>query len=298
MNNVEKKCWVCGSKNRIFLWGKEFDNGLVSSDVAITNDQYGKTLPLYECQNCSFTYADPLPDNILSLYENLEDEIYVDSLEPRYKEMKHIFDMALSLHKDAKSVLDVGAGVGLLVKVAKEKGLEATGVEPSKWLVEQSRKLYGIELIEGIVPNEKLNGKKFDMIFAVDVIEHLSDPVNFLATLKKHLNTDGVILIATPDRGSFLAKRLGRKWWHYRLAHIGYFTRKSMIAVTEKVNLKIEKFDRQNWYLPFGYLLSRLSKYLPIKFLVSRVEKFPKIQNRTIRLNLHDNLVVLLKNNS
>lgn len=290
------KCWICGSDKNKFLWGKEFNNELISSDFAITNDQYGKTLPLYECQNCTFTYAFPLPDNILSLYENLEDELYVDSLEPRFKEMKHLMEMGLNFHPKAKRVLDVGAGVGLLVKAAKEKNLEAVGIEPSKWLVSQSKKLFDIDLIEGIVPNKVLDNEKFDLIFAVDVIEHLSEPIDFLKTLKSYLNKDGVILIATPDSGSFLAKKLGAKWWHYRIAHIGYFNNKSMeLAVTE-ADLKIEKFGRQNWYLPFGYLLQRLSKYLPVNFLVKQLHKFPKIDNMTIKLNLRDNLVVLLKN--
>lgn len=289
------KCWVCGSTKNKFLWGKEFDTHLVSSDVAITNDQYGKTLPLYECLNCSFTYAYPLPDNILSLYENLEDELYIESLNPRYKEMKHLLEKAIKFYPNAKSILDVGAGVGLLVKASKEKGLQAIGIEPSKWLVEQSKKIFGINLIEGIVPNSKLEGKKFDLIFAVDVIEHLPEPVEFLNILKSYLSDDGIILIATPDRGSFIAKKLGKKWWHYRIAHIGYFTNKSMIEAVSKANLKVQKFGRQNWYLPFGYLLVRLSKYLPVKFLIKFIKKFPKIDNMPIRLNLHDNLVVLLK---
>ena len=289
------KCWICGSDKNKFLWGKEFKEGLSPSDFAITNDQYGKTLPLYECQNCSFTYAYPLPDNILALYEDLEDELYVDSLEPRFKEMKHLLEMGLNFHPPAKSILDVGAGVGLLVKAAKEKGIEATGIEPSKWLVSQSKKLFDIELIEGIVPDKKLENKKFDLIFAVDVIEHLSEPVEFLKILSSYLNENGVILIATPDSGSFLAKKMGANGWHYRIAHIGYFNNKSMELAVSKADLKIEKFGRQNWYLPFGYLLKRLSKYLPVNFLVDRLHKFPKIDNMTIRLNLRDNLVVLLK---
>jgi len=289
------KCWVCGSDKNKFLWGKEFNNELVSSDFAITNDKYGKTLPLYECLNCSFSYAYPLPENILSLYENLEDELYVESLAPRFKEMKHLMEMAVAFHPETKRVLDVGAGVGLLVKAANEKGLNAIGVEPSKWLVGQAKKLFNIEIIEGIVPNKELENEKFDLIFAVDVIEHLSGPVDFLNTLKSYLNENGVILIATPDRGSFLANKLGAKWWHYRIAHIGYFTKKSMDVAVNNAGLKIVKFGRQNWYLPFGYLLTRLENYLPVKFITNYIKKFPKIENMTIKLNLHDNLVVLLK---
>lgn len=293
--SVQMKCWVCKSDKNKFLWGNASQDNLVSSDIAITNDKYGKTLPLYECENCSFIFAHPLPENILSLYENLQDEPYIESLTPRFKEMNHLMKSALDFYPEAKTILDVGAGVGLMVRAAKQRGLNATGVEPSRWLVDNAKKLFNIELIEGIVPNEKLDGKKFDIVFAVDVIEHLPEPVKFLETLKEYLNDKGVIMIATPDCKSFIAKKLGQKWWHFRLAHIGYFSSKSITLAAEKANLKIVKFGRQNWYLPLGYLSERLSNYLPVGFLTKALKKSPSLENMTIRLNLYDNLVVLLK---
>jgi len=288
------KCPVCGSHINKFLWGKDIVGTLDSSDVAITNDEFGKTLPLYECLDCSFVYAYPLPENILSLYENLEDEEYMNSLNPRIKEMEHLLKKSRKYFPGATNLLDVGAGLGLLVKEAQKSGMTATGIEPSKWLAAQSKKIFNIDLITGTVPSKELDGKKFDMIFAVDVIEHLQDPLLFLNTLKGYLESSGVIIIATPDCKSFLASKLGRKWWHYRLAHIGFFSLESIAKAAEITGLEIKKTERQNWYLPFGYLLKRLSKYLPVGFLSGIVKKIPSLDNMPVRLNLHDSIVVYL----
>jgi len=290
------KCWVCESENVELLWKSQLSRNLNSSDVAITNDKYGETLTLYKCKDCGFTFAHPVPENIIELYEELEDESYIESLTPRFQEMQQLSKLALQTKSNAKTALDVGAGVGLMVKALKEKNIDAVGVEPSKWLVKKAKEIFNIDLVEGIVPNDLLREKKFDLIFAVDVIEHLSNPIEFLNVLKSYLNDDGLLLIATPDRGSILARLLGKKWWHYRIAHIGYFNHNSMNRAISKTGMTIEKFDRQVWCLPFGYLSKRLSRYLPIKSFVRYVEKNPKLSNKPVKLNLHDNLVVLVQN--
>lgn len=295
MPDTKPKCWLCDSENVSVFLAQKIDKNLKSADVRITDDRYGKTLPLYECNECSFVFAYPLPDNILELYENLEDESYIDSLKPRIKEMQHLLKSALKQNPGAKTVLDVGAGVGLMVNEAKKRGLKAEGVEPSKWLVKKANDLFGIDIIEGIVPNDELKNKKFDIIFAVDVIEHLSNPLEFLETLKGYLSDTGLLIIATPDRSSVLAGKLKEKWWHFRLAHIGYFNQKSLAYAVKKSGLKLEKFTRQVWYLPFGYLYKRLSNYLPIGFLNKPIGNMSSLNNFPVRLNLRDSMVAFIR---
>lgn len=42
-------------------------------------------------------------------------------------------------------------------------------------------------------------GTKFNVIFAGDLIEHLSNPGLFLACCKKHLKPDGILILVTPN---------------------------------------------------------------------------------------------------
>lgn len=290
-------CWICGSKDNYKLWDSTANENLVPKDIAISNDKYGQSLNLYRCKNCTFTFAFPVPENIVDLYEDLVDELYIKSINARFKEMQHIIKHSLKLKPSTKSVLDVGAGAGTLVKAAMDKNIDAAGVEPSKWLVEQAHKLFGVNLIQGIVPNDQLSGKKFDMVFAIDVIEHLSNPLEFLEYLKMYLNDDGLIVIVTPDINSFAAKILKKKWWHYRYAHINFFNKKSITKAAEVSGLNVIKFKRHVWYLPFGYLVNRLCYYLPVKFISRFIEKSKKLSNLSIKFNFYDSLVIYLSKN-
>ena len=45
---------------------------------------------------------------------------------------------------------------------------------------------------------------------------------------------DGIGMMVTPDINSFFARIMGKKWWHYRVAHIGYFNRKSLNILLDR----------------------------------------------------------------
>lgn len=45
--------------------------------------------------------------------------------------------------------------------------------------------------------------RKYDVILAVEIIEHLENPFHFIRTLKNNLNSDGFILLTTPNVDSF-----------------------------------------------------------------------------------------------
>ena len=84
-----------------------------------------------------------------------------------------------TLHPTAKTALDVGAATGLLVAAARRDGLEAIGVEPvarSRGAREQN----GVPVLTGVLPHPKLMGRRFDIVFLVDVIEHVANPVDLL----------------------------------------------------------------------------------------------------------------------
>jgi len=46
----------------------------------------------------------------------------------------------------------------------------------------------------------------FDIIVSSDVIEHLSDPNNYLRIIKKNLSEDGIAVLTTPDRDRLMGK--------------------------------------------------------------------------------------------
>ncbi len=57
----------------------------------------------------------------------------------------------------------------------------------------------GYDIRQGNAENFEL-GEKFDVIVAGELIEHLSNPGNFLECAKRHLNPGGTLVLTTPNR--------------------------------------------------------------------------------------------------
>ena len=257
-------CWLCGStRQREFLpstLGKE----VTSEDMKISDSHYGRTARLVECLECGFRYADPLPAaDLVALYEGLVDPEYREGSEGRIRPLRRIVARCRALHPAARTLLDIGAGVGLLVHAAREQGMEACGVEPSAWAVEAARER-GIDLLQGIFPHPALAGRRFDVITSIDVIEHLADPRALLADIAAALQPGGVVAITTPNVRSLAARSLGRRWWHFRVAHVGYFDPATMRRALQGVGLELIRMEAYVWSFSIGYLAERLGRYLPV----------------------------------
>ena len=291
-------CWVCGNREALVWKPRSIDRPLEPADFQITDSRYGQTLRLLRCQKCRFIFADQTEvAELVALYEKLDDPEYESTQDTRSLQMEWLLERTRKARPAARTWLDIGAGAGLLVSLARKRGLEATGVEPSHALVEAARKLHGIDLFQGIFPHPKLAGRRFDVISLVDVIEHVSDPVGLLAACQAALNPNGVLLVVTPDVGSLLARQLGPRWWHFRLAHVGYFNRENLTRAAARAGLTPVDWFRARWFFRVQYLAERLAIYLPLsgwnRFAL-RVAPLAWIYQRVIPLNLFDSWVTLL----
>jgi SAM-dependent methyltransferase len=251
------------------------------------------TLGLRRCADCGFAFADdPDVDGLLELYEGLVDPGYEESEEPRSIQMRRLVAEAIRQRPDAKTVLDVGAGTGLLVSEAAAAGLDATGVEPSSALVERAAER-GTVLLQGALPHPSLIGRGFDIVFLVDVIEHVSDPVGLLQAAEAHLAEGGLLVVVTPDAASRAARILGKRWWHLRTAHVGYFTPPSLDLAAARAGLVAAHRGRARWYFEIGYLADRVAAYLSLGGLNRLARRVPLtrwLYRRVVRLDLRDSL--------
>jgi 2-polyprenyl-3-methyl-5-hydroxy-6-metoxy-1,4-benzoquinol methylase len=294
-------CWICRS-NDTFEWKpRSIDRPLVPEDLQITDYHYGSTLALRRCRRCQFIFADADDlQRLTALYERLDDQGYVESQESRALQMRWLIDRIRRSRPKARALLDVGAGAGLLVAEALRGGLTAVGVEPSRSLVESARRVNGVELIPGLFPHSQLADRKFDLVCVVDVIEHVTDPVQMLRDCAAALSPDGVLIVVTPDVGSLTARLMGKRWWHLRLAHVGYFNKTSLRLAADEAGLFPIRAFRAKWFFQVDYVAERLTRYLPlggVNRLARRNRLLRGLYERVIPLNPHDSMVLLLERN-
>jgi SAM-dependent methyltransferase len=284
-------CWLCKNHDVQLLKPGVDKSALEVQSFAVTDSHYGKTLAVYCCRDCGFRFC-PDADDVLPYYQKLEDSEYERTRSQRSLQAKKLLDVVKRYIRFG-TLLDVGAGSGILVEQAIKTGFEAQGVEPAAWFVEQARKR-NLPVIEGTLSSPAIAGNK-DVITVVDVLEHVSNPLQLLSDVRQKLSSSGIAVIVTPDAGSLMARCMGYKWWHYRIAHVSYWDRKTLENALQRSGLVAVAWLRPSWYFPLDYLIARLGEYLPFLKPISKVAFTRRI---TIPLNLGDSWMVIARKSS
>lgn len=279
-------CRVCGC-DRLALVKSSNVGDLSSADFAITDASYGRTQAIYRCAQCGFMQCHEAKQ-VLAFYQSLSDTAYEQGRAERMAQASAIVAVArsqLARTGDRQRLLDIGAGSGILVEAATCAGFSAEGVEPSNWLVTAAHK-HGCRVFEGVLPHPSIEGP-YDVITMIDVIEHVENPAALLREARRLLADNGVLIIVTPDAASLAARLMGWRWWHYRVAHIGYFTPKNLSLLCEREHLSVRSWSRPGWYFTVAYLRERLLQYLPWWLL----PKMNWMERAVVPLNLGDSLL-------
>lgn len=286
------RCWLCGSGRSTPFLSSTLNRDLTSGDLKITDSHYGRTPNLVKCSRCGFCFADPLPaTDLLALYQQLVDSEYLEGSEGRIRPFRWIIDRCLNLTPGARELLDIGAGTGLMCLAAQERGLRATGVEPSDWAVSVARDRNQVDVRQGTFPHPELIGRRFDLITLIDVVEHVTQPMGLLRQIASALVPGGLLVVTTPDVRSIAARLLGRRWWHFRAAHVCFFNPQTMRVALGQAGLQIARVENYGWCFPLGYLSERLERYIPVGGLrraVVRTRVGQALFRKTVGVNLLD----------
>lgn len=215
-------------------------------------------------------------------------------MEPRI--FKNKKDLIKKLVHPTDEVLDVGFwGQG-------------TGPSSANWphrlLQKSAKNVFGVDLdydekfIEDREKYKRLNAenfdfeRNFDVIFAGDLIEHLSNPGLFLDSCKKHLSEDGRLIITTPNAFNLfnLAEKLSKPEPTVNKDHTMYFNTKTLKVLLEKNGWDILSIDylyrldtthKESWKKKilnsFYYVASLLTtKYVETLVVVAQQDQINK----------------------
>ena len=139
-----------------------------------------------------------------------------------------------------RTFLDIGCNKGFLLVKALEAGYDVFGIELVAVLLEPFRRKYprfARQVVAGrfMDVQRSFGNEQFDVVTAIDVIEHLEDPNLDFDTIYRILKPNGVFVIQTPDGDSAQAKRDHAQWGALKpLEHLQLFSRKNLGLFAKK----------------------------------------------------------------
>jgi len=155
-----------------------------------------KSFDLFKCQDCGSLYnpSGYKEDDTALVYDLIW---HIKSIDHNTSSAKEVLRKMMDVHQNGKEILDIGAGIGSSMRVARDFGLIASGVEPNPYAVLYAKRVYSLDIVCTYFDNN-LFSKKFDFITIISVLEHLTDPRTLLEKAKGCLKKKGVLYVSVP----------------------------------------------------------------------------------------------------
>jgi SAM-dependent methyltransferase len=169
-----------------------------------------------QCANCGFVCVDPYPpgDILKKLYAGSYYTNFREFYEARHLREVGGYSMTAAplelLEKMIDSAargravgdwLDVGGGLGTVADLVRRRH--------PKWAValnefnprslQLAREIYGLDTIDNDALQLRNMERRFDVISAVSVLEHIPEPFSFLRSYAELLKSDGILVLIVPQ---------------------------------------------------------------------------------------------------
>ncbi|MEO8695221.1 MAG: class I SAM-dependent methyltransferase [Acidimicrobiales bacterium] len=203
------------------------------------------TYDMASCPDCGFAFiVEPRTD-----FENLYDDDYYrgagfdpsvdyaaeqDERTVRVHEWAGVLAVVRSLHaRPIRTWLDYGCGYGGLVSYLRRNGVDAVGHDIGH-PADHARSV-GVSFVsESDLPGH--NGR-YDVITAIEVLEHAIDPIELLESFRDLLAPDGLVFVTT---GNAERHRRALTEWRYVApeVHVSYFEPRTLRRAYQSVGLE------------------------------------------------------------
>jgi dolichol-phosphate mannosyltransferase len=286
-NKIEKKdteCPLCEDTSTLFFCKK---NGY----------------DIFKCKTCQLLFIYPLPKSIEvydeSYFSGAEKGFgyinYDADKEPMIPIFNKYLDILNKIGMKKGKLLDIGAATGFFMNLAQKRGFDVVGVELSDFAAKKGREK-GLNVITGDLISQKFPSEQYDVVTIFDVIEHVPNPKELIIEVKRILKKGGVIVMNTPDAGSFWARVWGKNWQLIvPPEHVNYFNIKNLSNYLSKNGFEVKLVSKIGKSFTIQYIINMLYKWSGLSIFKLKSNPTSIFMKFSIPINLRDNFFIVSK---
>ena len=176
-----------------------------------------------------------------------------------------------------KTILDVGAAAGFLLKGFENQGWKGVGVEANASVAQFGREKVGVDVrnqtIEGFLASNPKHVS--DAVAMIQVLPHLFDPQAAVESVSQILKPGGHFLIETWDRKSLTARMFGKRWHEYNPPSVlHWFSKSCLKRLLDEAGFDVIDRGRPTKWIRVGNGIS-LIRYSVRDSMVGRIVTMP-----------------------
>jgi ubiquinone/menaquinone biosynthesis C-methylase UbiE len=226
---------------------------------------------VYQCKECGNVYLNPRPDvsefntiypaNYHSLDFSEANYSFVHNIRSRL-EANRLLRYCTGIPDKAK-ILDVGCGDGFHLKLLKKYGnpnwtLEGVDLDSRAVAIASKGALM---IHQGSVEELDLGSEQYDLVYAIQTIEHVAHPDKVLAAIFHILKPGGRLVLVTDNTDSVDFTYFKKSYWggYHFPRHWNLFNPKSMTRLAHKTGFEVSHLQTivspVNWVYSIHNLL-------------------------------------------
>lgn len=203
-------------------------------------DLGGDAERLRRCPDCDLLFKHPFvaDDRLMACYRRSPEDNWEHDPDPRRRRFDALADLVRQ-HAPGRRVLDVGCSNGALLHHFGD-AFDRAGLEPSASAAAVAADR-GVRMLGGTFDDLDADPPEpFDAILAIDVLEHLVDPPDFIAAVARHLRPGGIFVGLTGDHRAWPWRWQGAAYWYAALPeHQVFYGRRTIARLAADHRLEV-----------------------------------------------------------
>jgi SAM-dependent methyltransferase len=199
-----------------------------------------------KCANCEFFYVRNVPsDQFLADYYRTfcgdSPEQYVPERRLHKKLKNWWFARRIKgLAIQRRRVLEIGYAHGNLLKALQREGtFEVEGIDYSEGPLQHLKSL-GLNVSISSVEAKNYPDEYFDVVVAIQVLEHVHQPIRFITEVHRVLSRRGRIYFQVPCPTYWRSRLAGKRWkCFWPPGHLWYFSPKAIRIFLSKYGFRV-----------------------------------------------------------